>query len=112
MSKITAVLGSALFFVVAPAMLAGVIPWVITHWGFPPPFFGGESDALGRGRIHCCWRAWIVGFVCALCVGGSGHARADRATTQSRGEGIISLCAQSDLCCSRCRHSWSGGVIR
>src|SRR5262249_51757423 len=30
MSKITAVLGSALFFVVAPAMLAGVIPWSIT----------------------------------------------------------------------------------
>src|SRR5262245_15035493 len=27
---------------------------------------------------------------CALCVAGSGHARADRATTQSRGERIIS----------------------
>ena len=38
MSKITAILGSALFFVVAPAMLAGVIPWLITHWEFRPPF--------------------------------------------------------------------------
>jgi protein-S-isoprenylcysteine O-methyltransferase Ste14 len=43
MSKITAVLGSALFFVVAPAMLAGVIPWLITHWVFRPPFLAVEA---------------------------------------------------------------------
>jgi protein-S-isoprenylcysteine O-methyltransferase Ste14 len=43
MSKITAVLGSALFFLVAPAMLAGVIPWSITHWEFRPPFLAAEA---------------------------------------------------------------------
>ena len=43
MSKTTAVLGSALFFIVAPAMLAGVIPWWITHWEFQPPFLGAEA---------------------------------------------------------------------
>src|SRR5215470_11025032 len=37
MSKTTAILGSAMFFFVAPAMLAGVIPWLITHWEFWPP---------------------------------------------------------------------------
>src|SRR3974390_86269 len=46
MSKITAVLGSALFFVVAPAMLAGVIPWLITHWEFRPPFLAAEATPL------------------------------------------------------------------
>ena len=46
MSKITAVLGSALFFVVAPAMLAGVIPWWITHWEFRPPFLAAEATRL------------------------------------------------------------------
>ena len=46
MSKITAVLGSALFFVVAPAMLAGVIPWLITHWEFRPPFLAAEATRL------------------------------------------------------------------
>src|SRR5215469_13350063 len=46
MSKITAVLGSALFFVVAPAMLAGVIPWWITHWAFRPPFLAAEATRL------------------------------------------------------------------
>jgi hypothetical protein len=46
MSKITAILGSALFFVVAPAMLAGVIPWLITHWEFKPPFLAAEATRL------------------------------------------------------------------
>jgi protein-S-isoprenylcysteine O-methyltransferase Ste14 len=46
MSKITAVLGSALFFIVAPAMLAGVIPWSITHWEFRPPFLAAEATRL------------------------------------------------------------------
>ena len=46
MSKITAVLGSALFFVVAPVMVAGVIPWLITHWQFRPPFLAVEATRL------------------------------------------------------------------
>jgi protein-S-isoprenylcysteine O-methyltransferase Ste14 len=37
--KTVAVLGSALFFVVAPSVLAGFIPWSITHCEFRPPFF-------------------------------------------------------------------------
>ncbi len=46
MSKLTAILGSALFFLVAPAMLAGVIPWSITHWEFQPPFLAVEATRL------------------------------------------------------------------
>jgi hypothetical protein len=46
MSKITAVLGSALVFVVAPAMVAGLIPWLITHWEFRPPFLAVEATRL------------------------------------------------------------------
>lgn len=34
-----AILGSALFFVVAPSVVAGLIPWWITRWEFLPPFF-------------------------------------------------------------------------
>ncbi|RTM09708.1 MAG: isoprenylcysteine carboxyl methyltransferase [Hyphomicrobiales bacterium] len=33
-----AILGSALFFVVAPCVVAGLIPWWITSWEFLPPF--------------------------------------------------------------------------
>ena len=39
MRKTIAVLGSALFFAVAPSSVAGLVPWWITHWEFRPPFF-------------------------------------------------------------------------
>ena len=39
MRKTIAVLGSALFFAVAPSSVAGLVPWWITRWEFRPPFF-------------------------------------------------------------------------
>ena len=48
MQKMSAVLGSALFFVVAPFVLAGLIPWQITGWEFRPAFLGLEvTRAIG-----------------------------------------------------------------
>ena len=43
MGKTSAVLGSALFFAVAPTTVAGLIPWSITGWEFRPPFFDLEA---------------------------------------------------------------------
>src|SRR6202048_2718551 len=37
--KTIAILGSALFFAVAPSTVAGLVPSGITRWGFLPPFF-------------------------------------------------------------------------
>src|SRR6202051_312942 len=34
-----AVVGSAIFFVFVPCVLAGVVPWQISGWEFLPPFF-------------------------------------------------------------------------
>ena len=48
MQKVSAVLGSALFFVVAPFVLAGLIPWQMTGWEFRPAFLGLEvTRAIG-----------------------------------------------------------------
>ncbi len=48
MTKTIAVLGSALFFVVAPSVLAGLIPWLMTRWEFLPPFFDLQATrAIG-----------------------------------------------------------------
>lgn len=48
MRKTSAVLGSALFFVVAPFLAAAVVPWWITRWEFRPPFFDVEiARAIG-----------------------------------------------------------------
>ena len=48
MRKPIAILGSALFFVVAPCVVAGLIPWWITRWELRPPFIGLElTRAIG-----------------------------------------------------------------
>jgi protein-S-isoprenylcysteine O-methyltransferase Ste14 len=48
MQKVSAVLGSALFFVVAPFVLAGLIPWGMTRWAFRPAFLDLEvTRAIG-----------------------------------------------------------------
>jgi protein-S-isoprenylcysteine O-methyltransferase Ste14 len=46
MRKGTAALGSALFLIAAPGVVAGVIPWAITEWRMEDPLFWG-SRALG-----------------------------------------------------------------
>ncbi len=37
MGRITAALGSLVFLVLAPGVVAGLIPWLITDWGPLPP---------------------------------------------------------------------------
>jgi len=51
MSKAFAVLGSALFFVVAPFTLAGLDPWWATQWEFRPAFFGVDLTRLLGGIL-------------------------------------------------------------
>jgi protein-S-isoprenylcysteine O-methyltransferase Ste14 len=38
MKRLTAALGSAVFFIVAPCVVAGVVPWLLTGWEFGPPW--------------------------------------------------------------------------
>ncbi len=38
----SALLGSALFFVLAPCTVAGLIPWWQSHWQMAAPFFGWQ----------------------------------------------------------------------
>ena len=46
MPKTIAILGSALFFAVAPCTLAGLVPWWITRWEFLPPFFDLQATRV------------------------------------------------------------------
>jgi protein-S-isoprenylcysteine O-methyltransferase Ste14 len=43
MTKRAAAIGSAVFFLAAPCVLAGLIPWWLTGWTFRPAFFGLEA---------------------------------------------------------------------
>lgn len=42
MSKAMSILGSVLFFAIAPVGVAGFIPWWIMHWEFQSAFLGFE----------------------------------------------------------------------
>ena len=38
--KVSAIIGSGVFLVIAPGFVAGVAPWWISRWRFEPAFFG------------------------------------------------------------------------
>jgi protein-S-isoprenylcysteine O-methyltransferase Ste14 len=42
MKKTQALLGSAIFFIIAPGTVAGLGPWLVDHWQVYAPFFGLE----------------------------------------------------------------------
>ena len=42
MSKAMSILGSVLFFVAAPMVVGGLVPWWIMRWEFQPAFLGFE----------------------------------------------------------------------
>src|ERR1700756_3497204 len=58
-----ALLGSAVFFVVAPCTLGGLVPWSITGWQLRPPFLGLE---LTRGIGAIMILAGVPGLVDAF----------------------------------------------
>src|SRR5271154_2187480 len=40
MRRVAAILGSAVFFVIAPGIVAGWVAWWISHWNISPPLLG------------------------------------------------------------------------
>ena len=46
MNRVSASVGSLIFFAVAPGTIAGLLPWSLTRWEFRPAFFGIEGMRL------------------------------------------------------------------
>ncbi len=61
--RTTAVLGSVVFFLIAPCTLAGLVPWLITGWQLQPPFLALE---LTRGVGAAMIVAGVLGLVDAF----------------------------------------------
>lgn len=68
--RLASILGSAIFFVLAPGSVAGVVPYLISGWRFAPPFLGLAASrwigallvALGlAGLAHCFARFALEG---------------------------------------------------
>ncbi len=72
MSKVIAVLGSALFFVIAPLVLAGFIPWGVTQWEFRPAFFGVDLTRILGGILIIVGAPGIVDSFARFALQGLG----------------------------------------
>lgn len=60
MQRVSAVLGSALFFLVAPCVLAGLIPWSMTRWEFRPAFsvLRARAQSASSSSWSVCRDSW------------------------------------------------------
>ena len=72
MPKAFALLGSALFFVVAPFTLAGLVPWWVTHWEFRPAFFGVDLTRILGGILIIAGAPGIVDSFARFALEGLG----------------------------------------
>src|SRR5690606_7828342 len=59
-----AALGTAAFFVAAPGVVAGVIPWLVTGWRLPEPLpLGGLAAVPGVALIGAGFWVLVDSFV-------------------------------------------------
>ncbi len=72
MSKAIAVLGSALFFVIAPLVLAGFVPWWVTHWEFRPAFCGVDLTRILGGMLIIAGVPGVVDLFARFALEGLG----------------------------------------
>jgi len=64
MDRTGALLGSALFLVVAPGVVAGLVPWWLSGWRFAPPLLGLEAGRwLGGALIVVAAPVLLEAFV-------------------------------------------------
>ena len=93
MQKVNAVLGSALFFVVAPFVLAGLIPWWMTGWEFRPAFLGLEvTRAIGVLLILIGLPGLVDSFA-RFALQGLGNLRPLRQPRTWWSQGSTGMCA-------------------
>src|ERR1700716_985708 len=95
--KTIAILGSALFFVIAPLVLAGFVPWWVTQWEFRPAFFGVDLTRILGGILIIVGVPGGVVFFSLFGGGGGGPPPPDRAATKARSDRPLLLRAKSDL---------------
>ena len=111
MQRRSAILGSMLFFFIAPAMIAGLVPWWISRWQVQASFFGLASvRAAGVALIAIGIPVLLESFArFALQGQGTPAPVGQLVIWSSRG---ISLRPQSDLPCGHRDCSGPRSVLR
>ena len=65
MHRIRAAIGSLVFLALAPGLVAGVVPWLLTNWSandwsFPVRLFGGTMIAVGLAFLLPAFIRFVV----------------------------------------------------
>ncbi|HET7842084.1 MAG TPA: isoprenylcysteine carboxylmethyltransferase family protein [Terriglobia bacterium] len=72
MRKVSAILGSTVFLVLAPGFVAGVVPWWISRWRPQAPFFGMPSLRIAGGVLLALGFVGLVDSFARFAVQGLG----------------------------------------
>ncbi len=70
--KASAIVGSAIFLVIAPGFVAGLVPWWISHWRLEAPFFGVMPFRLAGGILAMLGVIGLVDSFARFAVEGLG----------------------------------------
>jgi protein-S-isoprenylcysteine O-methyltransferase Ste14 len=70
--KVLAIVGSAVFLVIAPGFVAGLAPWWISHWRLEAPFFGMPLFRFAGGLLIAFGVAGLLDSFVRFAVQGVG----------------------------------------
>lgn len=70
--KVAAILGSAVFLVIAPGFVAGLAPWWISHWHIQTPFLGLQPLRFAGGLLIAVGIAGLLDSFLRFAVQGLG----------------------------------------
>ena len=70
--KVLAIIGSAVFLVIAPGFVAGLVPWWISNWRLEAPFFGMPLFRLAGGALILMGVAGLLDSFVRFAVQGLG----------------------------------------
>lgn len=70
--KVLAIIGSAVFLVIAPGFVAGLVPCWISHWRLEAPFFGMPLFRLAGGALILMGVAGLLDSFVRFAVQGLG----------------------------------------
>jgi hypothetical protein len=94
LQKPAAIFGSSFFLLLAPGIVAGMVPWWISRWEMRPPLLGFTSFSNCWGPVSCYGPADAAGFLRSFCHSGPGNSSPDFAHAAPGRDRTLSLCAE------------------